>query len=96
MKIGLSEVPSVHLTRPVEAVYVSKLLDGSVGTVYLQKAEFSPTMRVIVPSPRAVQVVGKLGLQAEGAYWTVLLHPHPPHPLPYPLPELLHPQAIVF
>jgi len=34
--------------------------------------------------------VGKLGLQAEGAYWTVFPHPHPPHPL------LSHPQDIVF
>ena len=44
------------------------LLDESVGTVYLQELESSPTTRTIVPAPRDVQVVGKLGLQAGGAY----------------------------
>ena len=83
-------MPSAQFTRPVEAVYVSKLLELKVGTVYLQEPESSPTTRWITPCPNAVQVVGKLGLQAEGAYWTVFPHPHPPHPL------LSHPQALVF
>jgi len=64
------------------------LLEASVGTVYLQELESSPTTRTMVPAPKEVQVVGKLGLQAGGAYWTVPWHPHPAHPL------LLHPQDI--